>query len=70
MVEEEGHIFELNKMWANLSDYLSESSKDASDMVKGLTFYDKKYITEDKIHEALFTESEDPILDCLTQECL
>ncbi|XP_066922613.1 uncharacterized protein [Clytia hemisphaerica] len=71
ILEEEGHIFLLNSMWKDLSDYLELCSRDASSMLEGKTFFEEKYVTSNcNIYKALFRETEDPLLDCLTQECL
>ena len=40
-------------------------------MLEGKTFFDEKYVTNDcKIYKSLFRETDDALLDCLTQECL
>jgi len=70
VIEEAGHIFSINLMWENLFNYLVKCSSDGSQMINSFTFYDEQHITKDEIYFELFKESNDPLFEALTQECL
>ena len=63
-VEETGHVFLLNSLWKDLSDYRELCSRDASSMLDGKTFFEEKYVTNDcKITRVC---SERQMMTCLT----
>ena len=69
-VVEAGHIFDLNDMWVNLLEYLEQNSANASEMMRGETFYAPAFLSKDEVYFELFKETTGPLLDTLTQECL
>ena len=45
-------------------------SHDASNLFNGNIIFDESLLTKDAVFEKLFQETENPILDSLTEECL
>ena len=69
-VKEKNHIFSLNPMWNELQVVLDRCSKDASEMFSGTTLLGNVELSKDPIFDALFSQTNDPEFDLLTQECL
>ena len=46
------------------------NSHDASNLFNGNIIFDESLLTKDAVFEKLFQETENPILDSLTEECL
>lgn len=58
-IEAAKHILDLNVMWTNLKDFMTEYSKDATDLLKGeVLFPDHTHVKED-----------DPVFEYLLQPC-
>ena len=64
------HIFDLNNMWESLLNFLELNSHDASNLFNGNIIFDDSLLTKDAMFEKLFQETENPIYDSLTEECL
>ena len=59
-LEQSDHIFELNGIWEDFLKYLKECWSDSSGLFEG----------KDEIYHELYSETNDPDFDSLTQECL
>ena len=69
-IEEQGHVFSLNKIWESLSDLMESFSKDGSAMMKAQINFLNHLRTEDEVFHDLVAETDDPVFETLTQECL
>ena len=70
LLEEEGHIFELNNVWLQLRILLEHCLKNSSVLLEGECFLPNGKVTKDDVYCELFKDSGDLELDALTQECL
>ena len=69
-VSQSEHIFDLNEMWEELLTFLERNAKDSSFLMAELTIFPDSLLTKDEMYEKLFQDTENPVLDALTQECL
>ena len=57
-------------MWESLLNFLGLNSHDASHLFNGNAIFDESLLTKYAMFQKLFQETESPILDSLTEECL
>ena len=70
LLEEEGHVFQLNNVWLQLKLLFERCSENSSVLLEGDSLLPNGKITKDDIYIELFRDSENLELDTLTQECL
>ena len=56
-------------MWEEFRRFLERNAKASSFLMAESTILPDSPLTKDEMYEKLFENTENPVLDCLTQEC-